>query len=225
VASAGVAGAGVVFLTRGQTYGLMTLAASTFILHLVMMVWVGTQAIYGFAESRNSGMLELLLCTPLTTVQIVDGYFSMQGKSYARPLHTLLAIEFAVVGMEVLFLRAQGWELAWCILVMAGFAVLAGLFLFDLHALIRLGIWLEVNAKKPGQVVAKALLYVIILPLITLPCWSMMWPLMSVIKNIAIVYYARDQLHMHLRKLASPDLARSARTYEPDPNVPPIMAR
>ena len=44
------------------------------LVHLVLSMWVATEACAMFPAARDSGALELLLSTPLTLREIVDGH-------------------------------------------------------------------------------------------------------------------------------------------------------
>src|SRR5262245_62421796 len=50
---------------------------------------------------RDSGLLELLLTTPLTTRQIVDGYLNFLKRIFFWPIATLLAVEVLITAAEI----------------------------------------------------------------------------------------------------------------------------
>ena len=134
-------------------------------LHYLLAIWAAFQASYVFAEARVSGTLEMLLSTPLTANQIIDGYFLGLKRVFVAPISTLLVLEGMVV-MELfvlLGLREGLLIIPQPLLLGAVFCLL--LFVSDLFAVGRFGMWMGLKSKKPGQAFTKTVLYVMVLPL------------------------------------------------------------
>lgn len=65
---------------------------------IIMGIYLGmaSQATRFFVESRRNGLLQLMLATPLTAIQIVQGFWRGIVRTFGLPLFLVLAIQFAV---------------------------------------------------------------------------------------------------------------------------------
>ncbi len=59
----------------------------------VLCLWIAIQAPRRFADDRQSGALELLLCTPLPTRDMVKGALTVLWRRFGRPLIALVLID------------------------------------------------------------------------------------------------------------------------------------
>ncbi len=59
----------------------------------VLCLWIAIQAPRRFADDRQSGALELLLCTPLPTRTMVQGTLRLLWRRFGRPLIALVLID------------------------------------------------------------------------------------------------------------------------------------
>ena len=74
------------------------------------------------------------------------------------------------------------------------------LFISDLYAAGRFGLWMGLSSKTPGQAFMKTVIYVMVLPLFSL-CCSLVMPLIWLLKNALFMNYADQQLRRHFRIL------------------------
>ena len=147
-----------------------------------------------FTDARRSGLLEILLCVPLTDLEIIRAHWRSLWHLFAGPLTLFCA---------PLFLRTLlGWDELGpgagpaLISVFTGYglsAVLALNTLTDFAALGWVGMWFAVSLKKPASAPALAMLLVLLLPsfLICVPAYAV---------NVLFVIWARLRLSHGFRR-------------------------
>jgi hypothetical protein len=64
-----------------------------FLAHSVLCVWIAIQAPRRLADDKQSGALELLLCTPITPREIVRGNMMILRRQFGRALLALVALD------------------------------------------------------------------------------------------------------------------------------------
>ena len=136
-----------------------------------LLKWLlALQACRFFVEARRSGALEMLLCTPLTSRDIIRGQALALRKSFLWPVVSLLALQVVPSLVQV------SAEPSWASL-QAGTAFF-GLFtggvyclrmIADCYALGAFGMWLALTLKKPALAPALTILFVLVLPSVL--CW------------------------------------------------------
>ncbi len=198
VAAGGVGLGG--WLLAGTTRGVgVTLVMVFLIVHMALSVWVATEACHLGGAGRETGALELLLVTPLTTRQMVDGHLLALRRMFSGPVGVLVTMEVCVLAAhhwivldEPLAAGSLVWTAALLITVLA--AVL------ELQAVATLGFWMGVSTRRPALAVIKTVAFVVVLPLLLFPCFPI-YPLLAVGKNLAFTNYGHDQLRRHLRAI------------------------
>src|SRR5205823_6206057 len=121
------------------------------------------QACQVFADARNSGALELLLCTPLPAAEIVEGHRRALKIMFERPILILLIVEFVVIAGHIVFSPGGVVVMpiaAWCLSMLA----------MDLYAAGEYGMWLGLASKNSTQALTKTMLYVLVLPAFSAVC-------------------------------------------------------
>jgi len=63
------------------------------LLYLLLYLWAGSQACRFFVEARRSGLLELMLATPLTEREIVAGHWRALRRMFVWPVLLLLSVQ------------------------------------------------------------------------------------------------------------------------------------
>lgn len=195
---------------------------------LFLKILVAVQVCRFFVEARRSGALELLLCTPLTTREILRGQWLALRRTFLWPaiiLALLLPLPrlqlFGSMGLQggfgpeligvVFFWGIQLFQLAYDLV----------LFAFDLAALGWLGMWLGLTSKKPQYAAGLTLFFVVFLPLVF--CFV---PKIAV--DLFCIFWSRDNLYKQLRdrvaRLTFPLPALlPLPPVIPDPNLPPFI--
>jgi hypothetical protein len=205
------------------TYGLSEYGVRPF---GFLLKWlVALQACRFFVEARRNGALEMLLCTPLTSRDIIGAQALALRRTFLWPILTLLLL-LLVPALVQLLLSAP--ELLQAVRGRAESPVEASTALFgflavgvyclrmfaDCYALGAFGIWLALTAKKPATAPALTILFVLILP--SALCW------LDIFADIFFIAWAVSKLHgVDLRLL----LAQQYQTSMPAPAPQPVVAR
>jgi len=169
-----------------------------FLVHLTMAVWVASEACHLFAGARESGTMELLLCTPLSPHHIVEGHMLGLRRLFYRPVSVLLAIEGLLLAAQVSVMGAGGMSLIGCAAVAAVVGSCLAAAVLDLVAVARYGLWQGLANRKPAKALTKTVVRVLVLPLaVSVFCMPLFWP----IKNLVLINYAREQMRRQFRSL------------------------
>jgi ABC-type transport system involved in multi-copper enzyme maturation permease subunit len=193
------------------------------IVHFILTATVSAYACQFFANARSSGALELLLCTPLAASEIVEGHRHALRRIFDAPVVALLIVDFIIIVGHVAFepfglitIPIAGWCLA--------------MLVMDLYAAGEYGMWLGLISKSSTQALSKTLLYVLLLPALSVVCCA--WPVLSLVKNLILINYARDQLRRRFRIVAAEQFAHGDKeTISPivitggKTALPPVLPR
>jgi len=197
---AGGVGLIIPLLAGGAEPVMVGLFCSALVLHYLLVLWAAFQASYLFAEARASGTLEMLLATPLTVDQVIDGYFSGLKRVLVAPIVTLLVLEGLVILELMFFLGLRQGVLIVPQPLFLGAGICLLLFISDLFAVGRFGMWMGLKSKKPSQAFAKTVLYVMVLPLFSV-CLCVAMPLVWLLKNAIFSSQGEFQLRRNFRAL------------------------
>lgn len=171
-----------------------------FLLQLVVSVWVASDACHLAGVGRDTGSLDLLMTTPLTTRQIVDGHLRALKRLFLRPVSILVGTEvFIIASHHLVVLEGERLETVNVILSLALLTMVFA-FVLELQAVATYGLWMGLSTKRTGHAVTKTILLVIVLPLLTIVCYPI-YPILAVAKNLSFTNYAHDQLRRHLRAI------------------------
>ena len=154
-----------------------------------------------FAGARESGAMELLLCTPMTAKEIVEGHVLGLRKMFHRPVAALVAVESVLVAGQVYVMGNGGQPVAVCVIavMLAGLCILAAVM--DLAAVARYGLWQGLVNRKPAKAVTRTVVWVLLVPLLPVLCsGGILLPLIWPLKNLMFINYAREQLRRQFRK-------------------------
>lgn len=187
-------------LSAGATAVGFTLFGLMFLIHLTISVSVASEACHLFSGARESGAMELLLCTPMTAKEVVEGHVLGLRKMFYKPVAALVTIEAVLVAGQVYVLGGSGYSLAGCILILmlSGLCILG--VVMDLAAVARYGLWQGLVNRKPAKAVTRTVLWVLLVPLIPVLCSAgFLLPLIWPLKNLMFINYAREQLRRQFR--------------------------
>jgi len=174
---------------------------------LMWIAWLGmlgvkvlftSEACRFFAATRRAGAFEFLLSTPINANRLVSAQWASLRRVFGPPLiaaggGTGVAIAMALV------IHNSRWE------DFLGFSVFGAgisgavllLQVLDLFALAWLGMWLALTMKKPQLAVGATLLYVIVLPWLTV-CYA--WFFGFILDIILIAVFA-TKMNSNLRQI------------------------
>jgi len=168
------------------------------LLHLTLSLWLATEACSVFATARDSGALELLLCTPLSMREILHGHLLGLTRAFQRPLIVLLAVEAVLLVSYLVVEGTSGTARKIHFFNVIATGMFSAIAVMDLFAVARYGMWTGLVSKKPGRALAKTVL-VVLGPIVIAPCCQAMWPVAGLLKNVLIISYAQEQLRRHFR--------------------------
>jgi len=200
------------------------------VLSLVVYLWVAAKACQFFAEARRSGALELLLASPLSSRETVQGAWQGLVRLFALPV--LLLGGGQLLG-DIVTLRAADTN--------GGFAVITAVIgamavLMNLVTLAWFGLWMGLTSKNSLIAILKTIGFVYIIPWLViyfltvialpmllvlgnffntggstrqwvinawLPLWFLGFPsVLAIIKDIVLWFLARKKLFGNFRQLA-----------------------
>jgi len=107
-------GAGALFCIAKHTNSLRSWPSSGWVIswplltHYLLCLWVAIQAPRRFADDRNSGALELLLCTPLPAKAIVKGTLAILWRRFGRALVAMVLLDGYLV--HAYLTQHGGWS-------------------------------------------------------------------------------------------------------------------
>ena len=108
------------------------------------------QACYSFHDAKASGILELLLSTPLSSREVLDGFLLGLRRIFATPVLFLLITD---AGVTVIVLARIGavdsGMISTAVVMVVG--IIAWCFLGDLYSVAIYGMWNSLQAKRPMQ--------------------------------------------------------------------------
>jgi ABC-type transport system involved in multi-copper enzyme maturation permease subunit len=178
---------------------------------------VGIQASRFFAEARRTGALELLLCTPLTTDEIVKGHWLTLRQRFLAPVAAMTAL---VLLLLVFGLIEAGSDFILYAVFMGGKCLLlVAAFVADVLAAGWVGMLMGLTAKKPSQAPGLTVLYTVALP-------ALAFCVPDLVVSIPLLFWARDKLRRELRALSGPRYAPVTPLYsrgQGQASQPPII--
>lgn len=171
----------------------------------LLRIFVGISACRFFVEARQTGALELLLSTPLTTEEILRGQWMALRRLFLAPTTALFVLGI----VPLLFLILTDWPNAFPGGVVMGALCLYGVapkLACDLLAAAWVGMLVGLTARKPNLAPGLTVLYTVVLPVAAfcVPDVMITFPLML---------WARDRLYRQLRMLSSTRFAPVAPLY------------
>ena len=145
-----------------------------------------------FTDARRSGLLEVLMCAPLSDSEIVRSQWRSLWRLFAGPL-ALFSVPLClrtILGWDVMGARVEMTS------VLTGYgcgALLAANTLTDFLALGWVGMWYAASMKTPTLAPGLAMLLVLLLP-------SVLFCVPAFVMNVLFVVWARDRLLRGFRR-------------------------
>jgi hypothetical protein len=159
-------------LALGLGYG------AVFLMSLIFAIWVASQASRFFVDATRTGVLELVLATPLPAREIVWGQVWALAKMFLLPAVIVFCGKAAVgVGQLMMYLNLRGTAGAGGGAQVFDEAILQQLvslasalvrFVTGSIAVAWFGMWMGIITRKPNLAVLKTLLFVYVLPSIVM---------------------------------------------------------
>lgn len=129
------------------------------LLHTVLKLWLASEACRPLSEDRANGALELLLSTPMSVDEILQGQILALKRQFGGPVAVVLLADFAM------FLAGNRNHLLtdpndWLMLFLTGVLVLVA----DLYTLAWVGMWLGLTSKKTTRATQGTVARVLVFP-------------------------------------------------------------
>lgn len=189
------------FAPLGSTL-VITLAITAFVVHGCLTLWHALHAIGVGASLRSSGAIELLYVTPLTFQEIVLGLAHGTGR-HSRATALILCLG------ELTGLLIFGWRNVTANPSSLGetvFGILVACFVMlscalDMWAAGWMGLYQGFSQPKRSTAIAHTIGWVQILPLIIYSLCFWLGPILSILKSITVMLWARDMMLFEFPKL------------------------
>ena len=210
-----------------------------YFLDLALLIWMASQASKFFIEGHRNGALELLLCTPLTVKEMIQGQWLALKRLFFLPVVLILALQ--VLG-GVLDTRSFVATKVYLDGYYFNLVVGLGNSVLDLITYGWVAMWLSLVTRKANVALMKTFLYVMIIPWFAttllqiiqiflqsktffgLPLLTLITTFLWLVKDIAFILWARRNLYSRLREIASGGaIARKPANLLPPASVPPVI--
>ncbi len=129
-------------------------------INFVLKIRIAYQACHCLAEARRNGALEMLLSTPLTVNEIIQGQILALRRNLLAPVVFLIIAEFLEIFIGLRTTSERGT-------VDSGVALFVGYFLqfgLDVAAVTWAGMWFGLTSRRESQAITKTVLWVLLLP-------------------------------------------------------------
>jgi hypothetical protein len=191
------------YVLGGNTFGAAAVLALP--VNWVLRLWLSWHACATFSEARRTGVMELILATPLTADEIIRGQRRALIRLFLWPAIAALLVT-AVPSVDAILReppRVGNWY--WTPVPIVALFSMATLAL-DLLAAACLGMLMGFTQKKQIQAFFKTVGLGMIVP-------AVIFCLPNVLFDLCLIGWARQQLEQELRKAG-------ARSYRPLPLAP-----
>ena len=194
------------YLLPGVANWPLTFYGSKATAYLLKILFV-VQACRFFVESRRTGAMELLLCTPLTDRELIRVQWRQLRNLYLPPLVVFL-VPVCLVMFAQEFAVAKGRTTAGWLPMMniSGNAGVGTMFLVstvtEFLALGEVGMWLSLSMKKPALAPGLAVMVVLLVPVF-------FFCIPDIYYDLLLIVWARRKLTREFRKQVSEQFAQT----------------
>ena len=140
-------------------------AITALVMNSMLKIWIASEAGRRLGEDRKIGALELLLSTPLSVPDIVQGQMLALRRQFLGPLVVTLLVQcvFLVATLQQQHSDAEGVSMA------AAFGVtMMAMLVMDALAMAVLSMWISLTAKNPNRVTGMTIRRILVLPWVTI---------------------------------------------------------
>jgi hypothetical protein len=181
---------GCVWLWLYWKYGREMLDPAVYIvtamsLHIVLKIWIASEACRPIANDRRSGALELLLSTPLPVSEILRGERMALMRQFGMATVIILAVDLAMFFAADMSHPQSAWR-DWVILWGGGLLMLFA----DICTLPWVSMWLALVSNKPSKASGGAIFRILVLP------WLFFFALLTVSAFVEFGFNQPENLAM-----------------------------
>ena len=146
----------------------------TFLMHTLLKLWVTIETPHAISEDKQNGALELLLVTPLSESDIVQGQYKALYRQFLGPTIMVLAIDlaFLIYSSADMSTRSDSWTRALLIAGMVGLVA-------DLPTLARYCLAQAVRLKGENRAVISTLVLVLAGP------WCLQFLILALLSSLS----------------------------------------
>lgn len=142
--------------------------------HTLLRMWLAGEATLGLGPDRQSGALELILCTDLSVSEILQGRAEALRRHFFGPACFVLLMDLLLLSLALENANNREEVYGW----LALYGVLMLMLVLDLMALLWLGLWWGLICRQTTRAVLRSLALIFVLP----------WILMVIGITLAVVW-------------------------------------
>jgi hypothetical protein len=206
----------------GEVLDMSLYVPTAILLHTVLKFWVASEACRPLAQDRQSGALELMISTPLSVDEILEGQMLALKRQFGLAVILVLLADlvmFASATERNFFYGSNEWLMVFLVGVV--------LLISDMYTLAWVGMWLGLTTQKANRAARGAVLRVIVLPIVIflgLMTLSLAgrarelldlegkllesWFLVGMANDLFFFLWARNNLRRHFRTVVAERLYR-----------------
>ena len=152
------------------------------LLNILIKAWFATECGRQLADDRKQGALELLLATPLTVRDILQGQMLALRRQFLGPVVVTLVVFFlCIIGTLSDITEGDHARALW--ITLGGGAMV--MMIADLVAIYWVGTWQAMVVRNPNRVANATLLRILLVP-------SLAWALFYLLMSMAIFFHEYD---------------------------------
>jgi hypothetical protein len=175
--------------------------ALVWLINFALKIRLAAHACHCLAEARRNQALEMLLTTPLTVRNLIDGQIEALRNNFLIPAITIFGVEM-IGGLIGSAHEGHETHSNYVPYMIRGMGVIYFVtFILDGLALTWAGMWFGLSSRKENEAFFKTILFVLVLPLLGL----FFWPAGLAFLVLAPVFwigYAHHRLTNHFRDVA-----------------------
>jgi ABC-type transport system involved in multi-copper enzyme maturation permease subunit len=202
------------------------------LLHAALKWWVATEACRHLSDDRRSGGLELLLSTPLSESEIVQGQRRALLYQFGGPVAVVLLFDFICL-LVAIKNDTPDERAGWLFF----YLIIGGFLVFDLIALSIVGMWLGLSGRKTNRATIVNLIRIVVLPTVAFTiCTTLIavmapqsnfnatgigifWIVLCTVTNLAFIASAKGHLRQ-FRDIVAQRFTTKFDKAEPKPQRP-----
>lgn len=221
---------------------------TTLLMHFVLKLWITSEACRTFLEHRRSGVLELLLSTPVSVAEILHGQILALRQQFGAPLIVALVADFLLLALGV---KQEPGDFSNQEEIVLVFLICMGVLVMDAYALSWVGMWCGLSARKFNRAASATIARILLLPwviflgsVILYAAFQMYkvyepkssepvlfwWLAIALGNNLIFMGWAKRRLHRDFRQIAAEHAPAAAKggwwPFKRDkaPALPPPLA-
>lgn len=209
-----------VFAIVGDTDFLPVYIGIAIVINFMVKIRLGVQSCHCLAEARQNNAMEMLLSTPLTVDQMIQGQLTALKRMFLTPVLLILGIELTgLIGGLLLTDNREAMAAVGVSLFVV--SCYLGMFILDTFALIWTGMWFGLSSKNETTAIVKTIGFILLLPHLSFILWCfglvffIGWPIFWIV-------WSSQKLRYQFRNFATTQYATRSHdaSWLPPVNIP-----